>query len=60
MTVLIEVPVQGSCLMERDAYREAFGFCNGCHGFNNKKVYYCRHVHRNCFAMHHDSLVRLP
>ena len=35
-------------------------FCNGCHGFNNKKVYYCRHVHRNCFGMHHDSLVRLP
>ena len=35
-------------------------FCNGCHGFNNKRVYYCRHVHRNCFAMHHDSLVRLP
>ena len=35
-------------------------FCNGCNGFNNKRVYYCRHVHRNCFGMHHDSLVRLP
>ena len=34
-------------------------FCNGCNGFNNKRVYYCRHVHRNCFAMRHDSLVRL-
>ena len=35
-------------------------FCNGCNGFNNKRVYYCRHVHRNCFGMHHDSLVCLP
>ena len=35
-------------------------FCNECRGFNNKRVYYCRHVHRNCFAMHHDTLVHLP
>ena len=26
ITGLLEVTVQGSCLMERDAYREAFGF----------------------------------
>ena len=35
-------------------------FCNGCNGFRNKRVYYCQHVHRNCFEMHHDSLVRIP
>ena len=35
-------------------------FCKGCNGFNNKRVYYCQQVHRNCFEMRHDSLVRIP
>ena len=35
-------------------------FFNVCHDLNNKRVYYCWHVHCNCFGMHHDSLVRIP
>ena len=31
-TGLLEVTVQGSCLMEVDAYREAFGFTRGVIG----------------------------
>ena len=34
-------------------------FCKGCDRFN-KKVYYCQKVHRNCFEIHHDSLIYLP
>ena len=30
------------------------------HWMQNLKVYYCQQVHRNCFEIHHDSLVRLP
>ena len=34
-------------------------FCKVFNSFN-KRVYYCQQVHRNCFEMHHDSLVHLP
>ena len=34
-------------------------FCNGCYRFN-KKTYYCQQVGCDCFATHHDSLVRIP
>ena len=34
-------------------------FCNLCDRFN-KKTYYFQQVGRDCFAIHHDSLVLIP
>ena len=34
-------------------------FCNGCTRFN-KKTYFCQQVGHDCFAMHHNFLVRHP